>query len=358
MNIQTSSAAHQVHAHFRPKPDGDKDPAGEAGWYMQREREMRGVSLEKAGQDTGIHPHHLEAIETGNLAGLPERGQALNMIGAYARYLGFDPQPLMAHFGRLIPKDPKNGISARAFSSAKIISFPLIERLKSMSSGAGGAVASVLAAVLLFGGAVYMLSPSNKDAGSGQIVVSASDVDKTAHDEAKGVRTVSSISKVSERELGDDSPAAGADGIAALIKRTIPGVAGEAAKKAMTPKAGAAKVMIAPHSAGVAPAGRVEDRVAVPQSAGDPAGDGFVLRATDDIWVRIEDREGNTLYSGMMKKGDTYTVPPQEGLTIIARDGGLLEWMLHGKVMGKLTKPGKVLVGEPLDPEKLKKQAG
>ncbi len=345
MNIQTSSAAHQVHAHFRPKPDGARDPAGEAGWYMQREREMRGVSLEKAGQDTGIHPHHLEAIETGNLAGLPERGQALNMIGAYARYLGFDPQPLMAHFGRLIPKDPKNGISARAFSSAKIISFPLIERLKSMSSGAGGAVASVLAAVLLFGGAVYMLSPSSKDAGSGQIVVSASDVDEKARDEAKGVRTVSSISKVSERELGDDSPAAGADGIAALIKRTIPGVAGEAAKKAMAP---------VPQSAEAAPKAETS-ALRTPKAA---AGDGFVLRATDDIWVRIEDREGNTLYSGMMKKGDTYTVPPQEGLTIIARDGGLLEWMLHGKVMGKLTRPGKVLVGEPLDPEKLKKQAG
>jgi 1-deoxy-D-xylulose 5-phosphate reductoisomerase len=89
-----------------------------------------------------------------------------------------------------------------------------------------------------------------------------------------------------------------------------------------------------------------------------PVGDGFVLRAVDDIWVRIEDREGNTLYSGMMKKGDTYTVPSQEGLTIIARDGGLLEWMLNGKVMGTLTKPGKVLVGEPLDPERLKRQAG
>ena len=40
---------------FRPKPDGDLNPAGEAGWYLQREREKRGRDLD-AGQRSDRHP--------------------------------------------------------------------------------------------------------------------------------------------------------------------------------------------------------------------------------------------------------------------------------------------------------------
>jgi len=52
-------------ASFRAKPDSSHDPAGEAGWFMQRERERRGISLEAAGEACGVHPHHLSAIEAG-----------------------------------------------------------------------------------------------------------------------------------------------------------------------------------------------------------------------------------------------------------------------------------------------------
>ena len=58
---------------FRPKPDGDLNPAGEAGWYLQREREKRGLSLDQISEATGIHPYHVEAIEMGDLTRLPQR---------------------------------------------------------------------------------------------------------------------------------------------------------------------------------------------------------------------------------------------------------------------------------------------
>ena len=43
----------------RKRPDGRMDPAGEAGWFLQRERETRGLTLDEAGDATGIHPYHL-----------------------------------------------------------------------------------------------------------------------------------------------------------------------------------------------------------------------------------------------------------------------------------------------------------
>ena len=82
---------------FRQKPDGDIDPAGEAGWFLQRERERRGETLADASERCAIHQHHLDAIESGDLTRLPARIDALRMIGAYGAYLGFDPQPLVLH---------------------------------------------------------------------------------------------------------------------------------------------------------------------------------------------------------------------------------------------------------------------
>ena len=53
------------------------DPAGEAGWFLQREREKRGETLEDAGEATGIHPYHVEAIEFGDMTRMPTRMEAL-----------------------------------------------------------------------------------------------------------------------------------------------------------------------------------------------------------------------------------------------------------------------------------------
>ncbi len=355
MTIHSNPSAEQ--ACFHPKPDGRTDPAGEAGWYLQRERENRGIPLDKAGQDTGIHPYHLQALERGDLSALPERGEALRMVGVYARYLGFDPQPLVAHYGKLV-EDRK--ADEKAFSSARVVAFPLIERLKSATSGAGGVAASVLAVMVLFGGGVWMFASGDREGGAdGAVVVAAAPAEGGAVADApeaggekgeKGVRTVASISRLSEEALEDDSPASGAGSMAELIARTVPGIAAPEERRQV-----AAAARKGDAAAAAATEAKAERKLAVP---GGAAAKGFVLRATGDIWVRIEDAGGNTLFSGLMKRGDTYTVPKKKGLTIIARDGSLLEWLMDGRVMGRLAAPGEVLVGAPLTPEALKKAKG
>ena len=155
--------------YYRPKPDGDIDPAGEAGWFLQRERERNLISLEQAGEACGIHPHHLEGIELGDLTRLPPRTEALRMIGEYAQFLKFDPQPLILHYTQFLPQPLPLGKKSKPrrphpLSSAKIIQFVNLERLKSYGSGAGGIVASILAAVVAFQGLVYVLSPDDERA--------------------------------------------------------------------------------------------------------------------------------------------------------------------------------------------------
>ena len=67
------------------------------------------------------------------------------------------------------------------------------------------------------------------------------------------------------------------------------------------------------------------------------------------MWIRIEDAQGKVVLTQMLMKGDTYRVPDRVGLVVIARDGGLLNYLIDGKEKGILGTPGEILVGRPLD---------
>ena len=49
-------------------------------------------------------------------------------------------------------------------------------------------------------------------------------------------------------------------------------------------------------------------------------------------------------------------MPDRDGLVVIARDGGLLAYMIDGKERGMLGTPGQILVGQPLDIPSLEKR--
>lgn len=210
---------------FRPKPDGDIDPAGEAGWFLQRERERRGESLEEAGWATGVHPHHLQAIEAGDLTGLPSRTEALEMIGAYAGHLGFDPEPLKQHYAQFLPRiaAPAKAVARklpRPLGSAKIIVMPYLKMAREHMTGAGGIVAAVAGAVLLIGVAAWVMSPS----ADNRMAAAAPPASQ------QGVTSVASISSAPEAPAEDtrsisaaDSAMAQVDSLAALIERETQG---------------------------------------------------------------------------------------------------------------------------------------
>jgi cytoskeleton protein RodZ len=95
------------------------------------------------------------------------------------------------------------------------------------------------------------------------------------------------------------------------------------------------------------------------QTAAAPAVDPrsrLVLKAKAPVWVRIEDAQGNVVMTQMLRGGDTYSVPDRQGLVVIARDGGLLSYIIDGRERGVLGTPGEILVGQPLDIPTLEKR--
>ncbi len=341
---------------FRAKPDGSLDPIGETGWFLQREREKRGQTLEQASELTGIHASHLRSIEIGDLRGMPHREEALQMVGLYGLQMGFEPEPLMAHYAQFLPIVPvlSHPANPAPCSSAKVISFANAWSLLSRrpSRGTTGILASCFGAVLLFAGANWLMKPADEILPVQEMSQQASDPMPTA--------SVEPSIELQEEDMPDDNHAASAvlpggqsavgvepgageagerslDGLTALIEKTVgnnPAVSEEAApipvptlSKEKTPKPSAIT-------------GKSR----------------LVLKAKSPVWIRIQDGQGMVVVTKMLMPGDNYRVPEQEGLVVIARDGGLLAYEIDGKDLGILGTPGEILVGRSLDLKSLEKR--
>jgi cytoskeleton protein RodZ len=343
----------------RSKPDGTMDPAGEAGWFLMRERADRGLTAEQAGEQTGIHPYHIDAIEHGDMRRMPARAEALEMIAAYANFLGFEPEPLLEHYISFLPAPqvaPRNHPANPApMTSAKVLSFgkfmklpplPAHIRLPTMPSGNNGIIASVAAAFMVFATATWLLVPSGASGPTQQVAVTeVSDPMPTATTQPEAADV-----KVSETVLEDDPAAAVAvgeaqgtpvsseldnDAMAAFIQKNVAG--------AKVTDVQVASIDQVPSSAHVF--GAKGDDVHV------------VLKANRPIWLIIEDASGKRLATQALNKGDIYRVPNRPGLRATVQDGGAITYLIDGVEKGVLGQPGNVLAAEPLDVAKLNAKA-
>jgi len=73
------------------------------GDMLRREREARGVPIEKIAEETGVDRSHLEALEREDFSALPGRAFGKFFIRLYGEVLGFDAQPLIAEYDRAYP---------------------------------------------------------------------------------------------------------------------------------------------------------------------------------------------------------------------------------------------------------------
>jgi cytoskeleton protein RodZ len=351
----------------RIRPDGGADPAGEAGWFLQQERESRGLSLEQAGEATGIHPYHLEAIEYGDMTRMPTRTDALEMIAAYADYLGFEPEPLLEHYITFLPQPEiaprRHPAHPAPLSSAKVLSFGKFIKLPSISmrlpnfphlpGGNGGIITSVAAAFLLFSGLAWMFVPSDLPSPAVEQVAQAVSSD-TANDSASDPMPTASTGadsaeiKVTETPIVNkpDSvadaesqpvtlPGLDPDIMAAFIQQNLEGVSDPAVAPIELPPP------FGTDEQGARIYGAPEDQSRV------------VLKATRSIWLLIEDGRGNRIATQLLNKDDIYRVPNTPGLVATVQDGGAIKYTIDGVEKGVLGDPGSVLAAEPLDVKKL-----
>jgi cytoskeletal protein RodZ len=84
----------------------------------------------------------------------------------------------------------------------------------------------------------------------------------------------------------------------------------------------------------------------------------IVLKASQDAWVQVRDREGNLLLTRVLRVGDSYRVPNQADLTLLTGNAGGLEISVDGSRLPALGPVGAVRRNIPLDAEALRSGAG
>ncbi len=339
---------------LRPKPDGITDPAGEAGWYLERERLSRGLSFEDVALATGIHPYHVEAIEFGDMTRMPPRLEALEMVAAYADFLGFDPEPLLQHYVSFLPMPQvaprRHPANPAPMMSAKILPFGKFPRipalnmrslnLPAMPGGRNGTVASIAAVLLLLtGGSWMMLGPDN----------AAPEIEMLA-ESGDPMPTATTGPEAADIQVTDSALPAASDPI------ELP-VASDSDREA--DQAGDLGAFIAEQVGEsdpqpVATTSKPVEIARVDSGGGRIFGDSdpnirVVLKATKALWLLIEDGQGNRVATQMLNPGDIYRVPNRDGLVAIAQDGGSLVYLVDGVEKGVLGHPGALLAAEPLD---------
>jgi cytoskeleton protein RodZ len=352
MNERQQTAEFTDNPAFRPKPDGTIDPAGEAGWFLQRERERRGLSLAMAAHALGIHRSHLEAIESGDLTGLPARNEALAMIGVYGKYLGLDPKPLLQHYSRFLPRPvpvaPRRGTTPKALSSAKIIPFAKIARLATSARGLT-VVSSMAGMALILAVVGTMLTPQEEEVISGIDPLPTATLTQQADDGS----TVS----IRESPMTEDFlPAAPARDVLA-VDPAQPDKAFDDLGQFIDQQLGPARI-----DTGVPPAAvktdEHEEQSSLQKQPSGKDGGRIVLKAVGSVWFRVEDARGNIVISQTLHKGESYAVPNRDDLVIIARDGGMISYELDGVDQGPLGTPGEIVVGRSLSVAKLPNRRG
>ncbi len=78
-----------------------------------------------------------------------------------------------------------------------------------------------------------------------------------------------------------------------------------------------------------------------------------VLKATQDAWVQVRDRQGTLLLTRVLRVGDSYQVPNQDDLTLLTGNAGGLEITVDGRALAPLGPVGAVRRNIPLNPESL-----
>jgi len=316
-------------------------PKHTIGALLRETRESYGGDVERIANALRIRAQYLVAIEEGRYDRLPAPVYALGFVRAYAIHLGLDGEEAVRRF--------KQEASGFEISRDLVFPVPLGERGIPHGRILAAAVLLLLAAY----GAWYYLSSGGR------------------------VRP-ERVSAVPSALLPPPAASTNQPAPPATAAPMPAPTAMEPASQLTPPPAGASP----PDGKDVAPVlkpptgmGRPQTSIAPPtQTAALPSGDNgasvtpgpgdlhvfgvtdgpvrIVIRAEQDCWIKVHDRNGTAVFQRLMKPGDVYRVPQQAGLALYAGNAGGLAVAVDGQDAPPLT--GKVRHDIHLDPDQLK----
>ncbi len=380
--------------------------AAELGATMREMRENLGHELDAVARDLRIRLVYLEAIESGCLSDLPGNAYVSGFLRSYSDFLGLEGEEIVRRF-KLAGAEISNQPQLHLPSPVEEGSLPTASILL---------VAAVIAAAA-YGGWYYMSgsgkgpmetvanlpkelstlvddaknqteptaianTPEAPEAKSdtGTTAVQSSDpvVPETSNTDAAPAAETPAPAVTSSDEAAAPAPAAepapvaepveqAAVADAAPVTPAAPPVAVTPAEPVAPAAAPASASVEAPPSddpvrtAAVTPAPRPDSAPVVSTSpspsdssaVSSAGGVRIVVRATVDSYVAVRTRDNETLFSQLMRPGDSYEVPSGADLRLETGNAGGLRISVGGKRVPSLGPIGEIRRNIPLDAEKL-----
>jgi cytoskeleton protein RodZ len=330
--------------------------AARVGANLREVRERLGWKLPDVAAELRIRLPYLEAIERGELSALPGAAYQTGFVRSYAHVLGLDPDEILRRFraeGMGVP--PKAELSFLA---------PVPDR--AVPTNALVMVGVVL--VLVGYGLWYYHSEHERHLADMVPAVPAeleplalppkpAAAPAPAVSQAKPAATAAAASPAAPSQTATAAPAPtsatppAAPPAAPVTAATPPPAA--APPPAATPAAEAPAAATAPPAATTAKPATGPAAPAAPPAP--PSGISVVAAATS--WIEVRDQKNNVIYKGVLKAGESWSVPDIPGLLLTTGNAGGTEISQAGKTGDPLGKSGSVLHAYALTPKALKAAA-
>ena len=330
--------------------------AAELGEILREMRVNLGHDLETVSADLRIRLVYLQAIETGRLEDLPGNVYVGGFLRAYSDYLGLNGEEIVHRFK----------MAGAGISSKTELHLP-----SSVDEGRlPTALILLIAAVIAAGayGGWYFVSSQGGDPN--ETVAKVTDeltrlVEGAANQTGRAPAKVRSNAPVepgsdADSDLNENAPleSAGSEAsqngessgtVAAVAETQIPASAPAAAPSALIERAVEATSPRVPEVA-VEPTEPPPSRILRGNS---PDAIRIVIRATADSYVAVRTADNETLFSQLLRPGDSHAVPSGADLLLETGNAGGLQITVGGKRIPSLGPIGQIRRNIPLDAKQL-----
>jgi cytoskeleton protein RodZ len=282
------------------------------GRALAERRHERGLDLADIARETRIPLRHLAALEEDRHGQLPALAYSTGFVRTYAGLLGLNADQLVRQFrGETTQLESTSPLAEEELAAeSRIPSRSLI-------------LTSLAALALLIAGIIYFASRESAPAEGAAVPEQAmAEVDPP-------VLSESAAPPVADTVKPPEPPVS--DPLAAASPQTVsPGTMAAGTPAALPALPGAAGPVVA----GVPPVG-------------------LVLRANEDSWIKVSDGGPVSLKIGILKAGETYSVPQMPGIKLTTGNAGGVDVIFNGKQLPAIGAKGMVAKNVPLDPASL-----
>jgi len=278
------------------------EPPPSAGMVLRAARDGAGLSIDAVAQQLKLAPRQVQALEDDDFAALPGRTFVRGFVRNYARFVGLDPDEVVA----LLPgADVAPSLSRPTITPSSRPMGHLPADATPKRSWTGWVIALVLVGIVVAAGVYEFRRPQGESRRIG--------VDRTAPAATQAPPPAAGVTSGGTTTAGLPNPLGDAPNAPATPPSAVEAAAGTASTAPSATNASPAGG--SPASAPSAATSTPEATTASPAAAGnEPA---LVLTFKGMSWAQVKDRNGNTLIAQNYPAGTTQSVSGPLPLDIV-----------------------------------------